>query len=259
MIAALNASSTELWLSKKGSLPPLPDGPCAWASSLSWRAMASNRSGFCFSRVHVATACVWAASQDGSSAGTEAAPFGSSFGRVQDVPDLDGVRPQVRCFLADVDLGHVALERRPGEVADDLGLKLVVEHVGGEDGPVLVEAHAVVDDLGLVRGVDRFGCDLGDAADPVGPVGALDDRGRRVDRCREDCLEEVRVDGRTGRSRPSRGRRPGARSRHRSRRSWRRPPMPCRSGGPSARRRPWPSRRPSGPWSARRCRGRRPA
>ena len=34
-MAALNASSTVLWLSKNGSLPPLPVGPCACPSSLS--------------------------------------------------------------------------------------------------------------------------------------------------------------------------------------------------------------------------------
>ena len=112
--------------------------------------------------------------------------------------DLDRVGAQVRGFLADVDLGHAALGRRPGQVADDLGLELVVEHVGGEDGAVLVEAHAVVDDLGLVGRVHRLGRDLGDAADAEGPVGALDDGGRGVDLGREQGLEEVRVDGRAG-------------------------------------------------------------
>ena len=68
-----------------------------------------------------------------------------------------------------------------------------MEDVRREDRRGTVERHAVVDDLGLVGRVDRLGGDLGDAADPEGPVGALDDGGRRVDLGREERLHEVRV------------------------------------------------------------------
>ena len=68
-----------------------------------------------------------------------------------------------------------------------------MEDVAASDGAVLVEGDAVVDDLGLVGGVDRLGGDLGDPADPEDAVGALDDGGRRVDLGREERLQEVLV------------------------------------------------------------------
>src|SRR4029079_9922811 len=59
--------------------------------------------------------------------------------RVEDVADLDRVGAQVRGRLADVDLLDVSLHGRSGQVADDLGLELVMEDVRGKDGTIVGE------------------------------------------------------------------------------------------------------------------------
>ena len=92
--------------------------------------------------------------------------------------------------LLDVDLRDAALGTRGDEVGDDLVLELLVQDVGSDDRPVMVDRDAVVDDLGLVGAVDRGRRDLRRPTDAEDPVGALDDRGGRVDRSREESLEE---------------------------------------------------------------------
>ena len=130
-------------------------------------------------------------------------PCGSSFGAYRMWRTLIAVRRAGRLVVLDVDLLDVTLRaggrwprRRscPGASSDD---------IGGDDGAVLGDVDAVVDDLGLVGGVDRRGGDLGDAADPVDPVVALDDRGRRVDRGREEGRQERLVGRACRRPRPA--------------------------------------------------------
>ena len=114
-----------------------------------------------------ARAWAWAASQDGSRGRDARGARRVALRAVQDVADLDRVGAEARRLgLADVDLRDLALRRGARDVGDDLALELVVDDVRREDRAVLVEVDAVVDDLGLVGGVDRLGRDLGHPADP---------------------------------------------------------------------------------------------
>ena len=79
-MAARKAASTWLVESKYGSLPPVPVSPLALPSSLSARAIESNRLGFALSLSYVALALSWAAFQAGSLGSREAAPLGRFFG-----------------------------------------------------------------------------------------------------------------------------------------------------------------------------------
>ena len=210
-------------------MPPLPLGPWACTSWLSLRAIASNRLGSALSRTYVAVACDWADAHDGIVGGNGRRVLRVALRGVQDVADLDRVLTEVGGWLAEVDLRHAPLRCRPGHVADDLGLELLVDDVALEDRAVLGERDALVLELRLVGGIDRRRGDLGRATDAVDPVAPLDDVGRRVDRRGEDGLEPILVRSRVVRLQPARGRRPAARSTRRSRRSGRRPPRSCRA------------------------------
>ena len=186
-------------------------------------------------RVGRASASASAAAHDGSSAGISpaATPLtGRPWARYRMWRTLTESIGSSVGRLGDVDLADLALRAGLEGVGDDLVVELLVDHVAGDDVPVLGEIDLVVLELrGVVR-VDGRWRDLRHPTDPVDAVVALDDRGRASRWRREE--RRRRRPRRSGRrpSGSSRGRRPAGRSRCRSRPSWRPRPRPCRSGGP---------------------------
>ena len=109
---------------------------------------------------------------------------------VQDVADLDRVGSQARLGLARRRSPRpCAAARRPCTSATILLWSLSWMTSAARAALYLSSVSAVVDDLGLVRGVDRLRCDVGDPADPEDAVGTLDHRGGLVGLGGEDGLQ----------------------------------------------------------------------